>query len=137
LPGVHVDTKFTLGENIGDLGGVNAAYDGLQLYLKENKNPGIIDGFTAEQRFFISWAIVWRTKSRRSDKKNQVKTDPHSPGIYHSYVPLKNIDAFYEAFGLKKGDGMYIEPGKRVRIWQLAEHLNAQTQIELRFVGLQ
>jgi predicted metalloendopeptidase len=63
IPGTFVDGKFTLGENIGDLGGVNAAYDGLQLYLKK-KNPGLIDGLTPEQRFFISWATVWRTKSR-------------------------------------------------------------------------
>jgi putative endopeptidase len=117
LPGTFVDGKFTLGENIGDLGGVNAAYDGLQLYLKENENPGLIDGLTPEQRFFISWATVWRTKSRDEAIKNQVKTDPHSPGMYRSYVPVQNIDAFYDAFGIKKGDGMYIEPGKRVRIW--------------------
>ncbi|EIA09873.1 M13 family metallopeptidase [Flavobacterium frigoris] len=117
LPGTFVDGKFTLGENIGDLGGVNAAYDGLQLYLKENKNPGLIDGLTPEQRFFISWATVWRTKSRDEAIKNQVKTDPHSPGMYRSYVPMQNIDAFYDAFGIQKGDGMYIEPGKRVKIW--------------------
>ncbi|SDW05184.1 M13 family metallopeptidase [Flavobacterium degerlachei] len=117
LPGTFVDGKFTLGENIGDLGGVNAAYDGLQLYLKENKNPGLINGLTPEQRFFISWATVWRTKSRDEAIKNQVKTDPHSPGMYRSYVPMQNIDAFYDAFGIQKGDGMYIEPGKRVKIW--------------------
>ena len=117
LPGTFVDGKFTLGENIGELGGVNAAYDGLQLYLKENKNPGLIDGLTPEQRFFISWATVWRTKSRDEAIKNQVKTDPHSPGMYRSYVPMQNIDAFYDAFGIQKGDGMYIEPGKRVKIW--------------------
>lgn len=117
LPGTFVDGKFTLGENIGDLGGVNAAYDGLQLYLKENKNPGLIDGLTPEQRFFISWATVWRTKSRDEAIKNQVKTDPHSPGMYRSYVPMQNIDAFYNAFGIQKGDGMYIEPEKRVKIW--------------------
>jgi putative endopeptidase len=117
IPGTFVDGKFTLGENIGDLGGVNAAYDGLQLYLKENGNPGLIDGLTPEQRFFISWATVWRSKSRDEAIKNQVKTDPHSPGMYRSYVPLQNIDTFYDAFAIKKGDGMYIEPGKRVRIW--------------------
>jgi putative endopeptidase len=117
LPGVHVDGKFTLGENIGDLGGVNAAYDGLQLYLKDNENAGLIDGFTAEQRFFISWTTVWRTKSRDEAIKNQVKTDPHSPGMYRAYVPIQNVDAFYKAFDIKKGDGMYIEPEKRVKIW--------------------
>ncbi|MFH6997833.1 M13 family metallopeptidase [Flavobacterium sp. FlaQc-57] len=117
LPGIHVDGKFTLGENIGDLGGINAAYDGLKLYLKANGNPGLIDGFTPEQRFFISWATVWRTKSRDEAIKSQVKTDPHSPGMYRAVVPIQNVDAFYEAFGIKKGDKMYIEPEKRVKIW--------------------
>jgi len=117
LPGTYVDGKFTLGENIGDLGGVNAAYDGLKLYLKANGNPGLIDGYTPEQRFFISWATIWRTKARDEAIKNQVKTDPHSPGNYRAYVPLQNVDAFYEAFNIKPGDGMYIAPDKRVKIW--------------------
>lgn len=117
LPGIYVDGKFTLGENIGDLGGVNAAYDGLQLYLKQNGNPGLIDGYTPQQRFFISWATIWRTKARDEAIKNQVKTDPHSPGMYRAYVPLQNVDAFYEAFEIKKGDGMYVDPEKRVKIW--------------------
>lgn len=117
VPGTFVDGKFTLGENIGDLGGVNAAYDGLQLFLKENGNPGLIDGFTPEQRFFISWATIWRAKSREEALKNQVKTDPHSPAMYRGYVPLQNVDAFYDAFDIKPGDGMYIEPSKRVKIW--------------------
>ena len=117
LPGIYVDGKFTLGENIGDLGGVNAAYDGLKLYLKANGNPGLIDGYTPEQRFFISWATIWRTKMRDEAIKNQVKTDPHSPGMYRAFVPLQNVDAFYEAFGIKPGDAMYVAPEKRVKIW--------------------
>ncbi|WP_298222289.1 M13 family metallopeptidase [Flavobacterium sp.] len=117
FPGIHVDGKFTLGENIGDLGGVNAAYDGLQMYLKSNKNPGLIDGFTPEQRFFISWATVWRSKAREESIKTQVKTDPHSPDNYRGYVPLQNVDAFYKAFNIKEGDKMYIAPEKRVKIW--------------------
>ncbi|MGV3697613.1 M13 family metallopeptidase [Flavobacterium sp.] len=117
LPGIKVDGKFTLGENIGDLGGINAAYDGLQLYLKENGNPGLIDGYTPEQRLFISWATIWRSKMRDEALKNQVKTDPHSPGMYRAYVPLLNLDTFYQAFDIKKGDGMFIDPSKRVRIW--------------------
>lgn len=117
LPGTFVDGKFTLGENIGDLGGINAAYDGLQLYLKENGNPGLIDGYTPEQRFFISWATVWRTKMRDEAIKNLVKTDPHSPGMYRAYVPLQNVDSFYQAFEIKPTDGMYIAPEKRVKIW--------------------
>ncbi len=116
LPGTHVDGKFTLGENIGDLGGVNAAYDGLQLYLADKK-IGLIDGYTPQQRFFISWSTVWRSKMRDEALKNQVKTDPHSPGMYRAYVPLQNVDAFYNAFGIVKGDGMFIAPEKRVKIW--------------------
>lgn len=117
LPGTFVDGKFTLGENIGDLGGVNAAYDGLQIYLKENGNPGLIDGYTPEQRFFISWSTIWRSKIRDEAMKNQVKTDPHSPGNYRAYVPLQNIDAFYQAFNIQTNDGMYIATDKRVQIW--------------------
>ena len=117
LPGTHVDGKFTLGENIGDLGGINAAYDGLQLYLKENGNPGLIDGYTPEQRLFISWATIWRSKIRDEALKNQVKTDPHSPGMYRAYVPLTNLDTFFQAFDIKEGDGMYVTPEKRVKIW--------------------
>jgi predicted metalloendopeptidase len=117
VPGSHIDGKFTLGENIGDLGGVNAAYDGLQMYLKQHGNPGLIDGYTPEQRFFISWATVWRTKMRDEAIKNQVKTDPHSPGMYRGYIPLQNVDAFYDAWNIKPGDAMWIEPAKRVKIW--------------------
>lgn len=117
LPGTFVDGKFTLGENIGDLGGINAAYDGLQLYLKENGNPGLIDGFTPEQRLFISWGTIWRSKMRDEAIKNQVKTDPHSPGMYRAYVPLLNLDTFYKAFDIKESDKLYIKPENRVKIW--------------------
>jgi len=117
LPDTFVDGKFTLGENIGDLGGVNAAYDGLKLYLKDKGHPGLIDGFTPEQRFFISWATIWRTKMRDEAIKNQVKTDPHAPGMYRAYVPLQNVDAWYEAFNIEPKDNLYVEPEKRVKIW--------------------
>ena len=117
LPEVNINGEFTLGENIGDLGGVNAAYDGLQLYLKENGRPENIDGFTPEQRFFMSWATVWRTKATDDALRNQIKTDPHSPGMFRAVVPLQNIDTFYEAFNIKEGDAMYLAPEKRVKIW--------------------
>ena len=117
LDSVYINGKFTLGENIGDLGGVNAAYDGLQIYLKENGNPGKIDGYTPEQRFFLSWATVWRTKMRDEALRNKIKTDPHSPGQYRATVPLQNIDAFYEAFDIQPGDPMYVKPENRVKIW--------------------
>ncbi len=80
LPGVKVNGDFTLGENIGDLGGINSAYDALQIHLAENGRPGLIDGMTPEQRFFVSWGTIWRTKYRDKAIENQVKTDPHSPG---------------------------------------------------------
>ncbi|PKB42403.1 putative endopeptidase [Cellulophaga sp. RHA19] len=117
LDSVYVNGKFTLGENIGDLGGVLGAYDGLQLLFEENGRPEDIDGFTAEQRFFMSWATVWRTKSRDEALRNQVKTDPHSPGMIRAVQPLLNIDAFYDAFDIKERDPMYVAPEKRVRIW--------------------
>ena len=117
LPGTFVDGKFTLGENIGDLGGINAAYDGLQIYLKQNGNPGLIDGYTPEQRLFISWATIWRSKMRDEAIKNQVKTDPHSPGMYRAYVPLLNVDTFYKAFDISTTDKLFVKPEDRVKIW--------------------
>lgn len=117
LPGIFVDGKFTLGENIGDLGGINAAYDGLQIYLKKNGRPGLIDGYTPEQRFFISWATIWRSKMRDEAIKNLVKTDPHSPGMYRAYVPLQNVETFYQAFDIKEGDKLFVKPESRVKIW--------------------
>ncbi len=114
---LYINGVFTLGENIGDLGGVLGAYDGLQLYFKENGRPDDIDGFTAEQRFFMSWATVWRTLTRPDALETQIKTDPHSPGLIRATQPLKNIDAFYKAFDIKEGDAMYLPPGERVRIW--------------------
>ncbi|WP_055436400.1 M13 family metallopeptidase [Lacinutrix algicola] len=117
LPEVNINGKFTLGENIGDLGGVLAAYDALQLSYGEGERPEDIDGFTAEQRFFMSWATVWRTKMRDDALKTKIKTDPHSPGMNRAVQPLLNVDSFYEAFGIKEGDKMYIAPEDRVRIW--------------------
>ena len=117
LDSVTINGKFTLGENIGDLGGVLGAYDGLQLLFEEQGRPEDIDGFTAEQRFFMSWATVWRTLTREDALRTQIKTDPHSPGIQRATQPLKNIDAFYEAFDIKEGDKMWLAPEKRVRIW--------------------
>lgn len=117
VPGIYVDGKFTLGENIGDLGGVNAAYDGLQLFYKEKGKPLSSNGFTPEQRFFISWGTIWRSKIRDEAAKNLVKTDTHSPAMYRAYVPLQNVDAFYEAFSIKPNNKLYLTPDKRVKIW--------------------
>jgi putative endopeptidase len=117
IDSMHINGEFTLGENIGDVGGVNAAYDGLQMYLKNNDHKKKIDGYTPEQRFFMSWATIWRTKMRDEALRSQLKTDPHSPGMYRAYVPLQNVDAFYKAFNIKEGDSMYVKPKNRVRIW--------------------
>lgn len=117
LDGVFVNGKFTLGENIGDLGGVLGAYDGLMNHLDKVGRPDDIDGFSPEQRFFMSWATIWRTKSRDEALRNQIKTDPHSPGQVRGVQPLLNVDAFYDAFDIKEGDAMYLAPEKRVRIW--------------------
>jgi putative endopeptidase len=117
VPGTFVNGKFTLGENIGDLGGVSVAYDALKMYLKDHGSPGKIDGFTPEQRFFISWATIWRTKSTEEAIKNQVNTDPHSPGYYRAFGPIINVDGFFEAFDIQPGDKMYKAPKDRIKIW--------------------
>jgi putative endopeptidase len=117
LDSVYVNGAFTLGENIGDLGGILGAYDGLQLYFEENGRPDLIDGFTPEQRFFMSWATVWRTLAREDALRTQIKTDPHSPGHIRATQPLKNVDAFYQAFDIKEGDPMFLPVDQRVSIW--------------------
>ncbi|WP_343643747.1 M13 family metallopeptidase [Chryseobacterium sp.] len=117
VKGTFVNGTFTNGENIADLGGVNIAYDALQMYLKDKGNPGKISGFTQDQRFFLSWATVWRTLSSEKYMVNQVKTDPHSPGYFRSFGPLINVDAFYKAFDVKKGDKLYKAPEDRIKIW--------------------
>ncbi|ODS89606.1 MAG: endothelin-converting protein [Chryseobacterium sp. SCN 40-13] len=117
VKGSFVNGKFTSGENIGDLGGVAVAYEALQMYLKDHGNPGRISGFSQDQRFFMSWATVWRTKSTDQYVQNQVKTDPHSPGYYRAFAPLLNINAFHEAFNTQPGDAMYKKPEERISIW--------------------
>ena len=117
LPDLFINGHFTLGENIGDLGGVNSAYDGLQLYLDNKESVGTIDGFSQNQRFFMSWATIWRIKMRDEALTTRIMTDPHSPGMYRGYVPLQNVQAFYDAFNINEDDKMYLDPEKRVIIW--------------------
>ena len=117
LPGVFVQGQFTLGENIGDLGGITAAYEGLQRFYREHERPAPIDGFTPEQRFFISWATIWRIKYRDETLRTQVLTDPHSPGMFRANGPLTNFSPFYEAFDVKAGDKMFRPEEERVKIW--------------------
>lgn len=117
VKGVFVNGTFTSGENIADLGGVNIAFDALQMYLKDKGNVDKISNFTQDQRFFISWGTVWRTLSTDKYLTNQVKTDPHSPGYFRSFGPLVNVDAWYKAFDVKEGDKLYKKPEDRVKIW--------------------
>lgn len=117
LPGVFVQGQYTLGENIGDLGGVAVAYDGLERYLSQHGNPGLIDGYTPEQRFFLSWATIWRVKYRDESLRTQVKTNPHAPGMYRANGPLSNMPEFYQAFNVQEGQGMYRAEAERVKIW--------------------
>ena len=117
VTGSFVNGKFTSGENIGDLGGINVAYTALQMYLKDHGNPGKISDLTQDQRFFMSWATVWRTKSTDKYMTNQVKTDPHSPGYYRSFGPLVNMESFQKAFDIKPGDKLYVAPENRIKIW--------------------
>ena len=105
-----------MGENIGDLGGVTIALEAYRRSLGGKPAP-VIDGFTGEQRFFLGWAQVWRTLWRDDALRQQLVTNVHSPGDIRAFAPLRNIDAWYDAFGVKQGDRLYIKPEDRVRIW--------------------
>lgn len=116
LPDVHVNGELTLGENIADLGGITLAYDALQRSLR-GKERKKIDGLTEEQRFFISWAQVWRTNIRENALRQLVATNPHAPGQIRAFGPLVNFQPFYDAFGIKEGDPMWLPPERRTKIW--------------------
>jgi putative endopeptidase len=114
--GLTVNGELTLGENIGDLGGLSIAYKAWKLSLKGKPSP-VIDGFTGDQRVFMGWAQAWRTKAREQYLRQQVMADPHAPAEFRANAPLGNIPGFYEAFGVKPGDKLYREPAQRVKIW--------------------
>jgi predicted metalloendopeptidase len=116
LPGYHVNGELTLGENIGDNSGLAIAYKAYKLSLKGKKAP-VINGLSGDQRFYMGWGQVWRAKMREPAQINQVKTDPHSPAQFRANGTLKNQPGFYEAFGVKEGDKMYLAPKDRVIIW--------------------
>ncbi len=116
LPGMHIVAKQTMGENIGDLGGILLAYDAYKLSLAGKPAP-VIDGFTGEQRFFLANAQVWRTLVRDEALRQYLMTNSHSPGMVRAFAPLRNVDAWYEAFGVKESDANYVKPEERVRIW--------------------
>ncbi len=116
FPDLKVNGRLTLGENIGDLSGVTIGYKAYQLSLKNQAAP-MMDALTGEQRFFISFAQIWRAKYQEASLRNRVATDSHSPAQFRTNGPLPNVDAFYEAFDVQPGDQMYLEPAKRVKIW--------------------
>src|SRR5260221_406721 len=116
LPGGKGNGELTLGENIADLGGASLAYEALERSLA-GKEKKLIDGFTPEQRFFLSWAQVWRTNMRENALRQQLAADPHSPGAIRAIGPLVNLQPFYDAFGIKEGDPMWRKLEDRAKIW--------------------
>ena len=119
LPGKHINGELTQGENIADIGGVKLAYAALQKAL--DKNPGArdkkIDGFSPEQRFFLSFATIWKSKQRDQDLELRLNTDPHSPARYRVIGPLSNLSEFAKAFNIPDNSPMVRPPDKRVNIW--------------------
>ncbi|WP_371868828.1 M13 family metallopeptidase [Duganella lactea] len=116
LPGYHVNGALTLGENIADNSGVAIAYKAYQLSLGGKPAP-VIDGFTGDQRFFMGFGQIWRVKMREAQQILQIKTDPHSPGQFRTNGPVVNQPGFYDAFGVKPGDKLYVAPEQRIIIW--------------------
>lgn len=116
IEGVCVNGRLTMGENIGDLGGLQMAYAAYKLSLNGQEAP-VIDGFTGDQRFFMSWAQIWRAKMRDDALRSQIVVGPHSPSMVRGSNPIRNIDAWYAAFDVKEGDKMYLPPEQRVHIW--------------------
>ncbi len=114
---VHVKGALTLGENIADLGGLTIAYYAFKKSLEGKPVPEKIDGFTAEQRFFMAWAQGWRVNMRPAFLKNMIQTNPHSPGNFRANAAPSNMQEFYDAFGVKPGDKMYRAKEDRVEIW--------------------
>jgi putative endopeptidase len=116
LPGLHITGRLTMGENIGDLGGILLGLDAYKRSLSGQPAP-VIDGFTGEQRVFLGWGQVWRTLMRDDALRQYLATNTHSPGSVRAFAPLRNVDAWYEAFGVKEGDANFVKPEDRVRIW--------------------
>jgi predicted metalloendopeptidase len=116
LEGHCVNGQLALGENIGDLGGLSMAYTAYKLSL-DGKEAPVIDGLTGDQRFFLAWAQVWKSKYRDEAMINQVKVGPHSPPQYRINGPLRNLNEWYDAFDVQAGDALYLPPAERVRIW--------------------
>lgn len=115
-PDITVNGALTVGENIGDLGGLSIAYKAYKLALEGEPAP-VLDGFTGDQRFFLAWAQAWRGKTRPEAVRREIATDPHSPNEFRCNQIVRNMDAFYAAFEVVEGDGLYLAPSERVQIW--------------------
>jgi endothelin-converting enzyme len=116
LPGLKINGRQTMGENIGDLSGLAVAYRAYHISLRGMEAP-VVQGFTGDQRFFLGFAQVWRDKMRDEELRNRLLTDAHSPGMFRSFVPLTNFDPWYQAFNVKPGDKLYRKPEERVKFW--------------------
>jgi putative endopeptidase len=117
IPGTHIKGELTMGENIGDLGGVEAAYSAFKRYQAKHGKSPVIDGRTGDQRFFMAYAQAWQSKAREDAERQQLLTDPHSPAKYRVNGVVRNVDAWYKAFDVKRGDKLYLPPEQRVHIW--------------------
>ncbi len=117
IPGVHIKGQLTLGENIGDLGGLEVAYAAYRRYVARHGEPPVIGGLTGNQRFFIAYGYSWQRKQREGALRAQLLTDPHSPAEYRVNGVVRNMDEWYEAFDVKPGDRLYLPPEERVHIW--------------------
>ena len=117
IPGTHIKGQLTMGENIGDLGGIEAAYAAFQRYQAKHGKAPVIDGLTGDQRFFLSFAQAWQSKTREDAQRQHLLTDPHSPAKYRVDGVVRNVDAWYAAFDVKPGDKLYLPPDQRVHIW--------------------
>jgi endothelin-converting enzyme/putative endopeptidase len=117
IPGVHIKGELTLGENLGDLGGLEAAYAAYRRYVARHGEPPVIDGYSGDQRFFIAYAQSWQGKAREGALRAQLLSNPHSPEEYRVNGIVRNMDAWYAAFGVKPGDKLYLAPEDRVHVW--------------------
>jgi endothelin-converting enzyme/putative endopeptidase len=117
IPGVHIKGQLTLGENLGDLGGLEVAYAAYRRYVATHGEPAVVGGLTGDQRFFIAYGYSWQRKNREGALRAQLLTDEHSPAMYRVNGVVRNMDEWYKAFDVKPGDKMYLPPEERVKVW--------------------
>lgn len=117
IPGVHIKGQLTLGENLGDLGGLEAAYAAYRRYVARHGEPAVIDGYTGDQRFFLAYAHSWQGKAREGALRAQLLANPHAPEEYRVNGIVRNFDPWYAAFQVKPGDALYLPPAERVHVW--------------------